>query len=659
MVSNVFDLIYPSPATLQEISSGALVSALWHWEVKNRVNDDFEEFLSELDLCQSLPLKMPSPIKRMIQEYSQRFVSSIKQWLFGHYKRLFHFHRNNKFHILHDFYDFTCNRFGNIHFLRTARRMMICDRLSNEEKFKIACMYCFEDDIRRIWPLVSERLRFNVTNYSHLEENPELFYWISKLRNEPDQMPDNGNDTLADVIVGSYISPSLHWSSVLYFWNRASPENRLARAIDLSQDIKEIFVRFILHTLSDQELDEFAAEKASSLMYALLTNSFDKFCVLPTWMYIKNKMNESNFPRLIGALIKYETNYYDNTLVDEEDPFRLDDWSSTGDNTYLCCEVWRSTPDELKRSAIKYILTRDQLFIRKHIRPTLFKETRFLLTVLSDASFEDRNALWHKYWRHMMTDMRVTDLHRIMKLCFRDENDITRFKETSMAEHENIGEYCNMLMKLGYFKELNDILMFCCPDTNKRKVIKQFVTYSCFFDEPMVINEGHLTEVELMNEFINDASDDAETAASFKNGFASFSRVEKILRQCIISEFNCASSDHLIHFIETLVHTEDATVALKQEILNYVRGFLMNGNVTGASVYDLQTILLWCLGNEDQVTNFKQSLSISHVFRLVRSEANLFELKTDPNFDEFLKWYFRTSEKIEEFERQFSDQSKI
>ncbi|XP_065204485.1 uncharacterized protein LOC135834500 isoform X22 [Planococcus citri] len=609
MVSNVFDLIYPSPATLQDISSTTLVSAFWRWEVKNRVNNDFKEFFSELDLCKNLPPNAPSPIKRVIQECSQRVVSSINEWVKYHYRRLFDFHRKDEFSILHNFYDFTCDHVGNIHFLRTARRMMICDRLGNEEKFIIACMYCLEDDIRRIWHSMSEKISLHEFYFNR---NPELLYWISKLRNEPDQIADYGNDTHADVILRSYKSPSHHWSSVLYFWNRTSPENRFAHAIDLSQNIKETFVRFILPTLSDQELDEFVAEKGSSLMCALLTNRNGKFCLLPTWMYIKNKMNESNFPLLIGSLIEYETNdtYY------KEDPFRLGDWLRTGDNASdLCCEVWRSSTDELKRLAIKYILTRDQLFIRNQIRPAQFKETRFLLTVLSDASFEERNAFWHKNWRHVMTDMYGTDLHRIMKLCFKDENDINLFKETSMAEYGNIGSYCNMLMYHGYIKELNYVLIFCCTDTNKRKVIKQLITHSCFSDDSLEINERHLTEVELMNEFINDASDNAETAVNFKNGFASFRRVESILRACMFVQFPCASSGRLIHFIKTLVQTEDVIVALKQEFLNYVSDFLAPSDFKRFSVDDIQTILLWCLGNDDEVRNFRHSLSISQEFR--------------------------------------------
>ncbi|XP_065204478.1 uncharacterized protein LOC135834500 isoform X15 [Planococcus citri] len=654
-VSNVFDLTYPSPATLQEISTSAVVSGLLHWEVDHHTDDDFYEFLSELNLCENLSPSIPSSIKRMIEVYSGRFMSSVRKCMFSRDTPMFPFHCKGASCVLYDVHYYTCDRVGNINFLGAARQMMTCDQLSNDVKFKIACVYCFEDDIRRIWPLVSEKLDLNEIVFN---KNAELFYWICMLRNEPDRIPNPGDDSIDDVMLRACAHSPYHWTSILHFWNRIRPENRLERAIDLSQWPKEVFVRFILPTLSDQELDEFVTKRGSLLMERLLTYSDDKFCVLPTWMYIKDKMNESNFPLLIEMLIDSETNYEVTPNFHHERSLQLGDWTCTEYRTYLRCEVWRSSPDKLKRSAIKYILNRDELFSGPSIRDAKFKGTSFLLTVLSDASFEDMNAFWRKNWRRVMVDMSGADLHRIMKFCFEDENDITQFKETSMAEYGNISVYCHALMKLGYFKKLNEVLIFCCTDTNKRKDIKQRLIQSCFSDDSWVIVESHLTEVELINEFVNDAFDNSETAANFKNAITSFRRVESILRDRIIPCFKC-TSNHLIHFIETLVQTEEVIVTLKEDILNYLRAFLIGGNILGVSVDDLQTILRWCLGSDDEVTNFKQSLSIKDVFRRVSDEASLSELKIrDSSFCWFLKWYFRTPEEIEKFEKGVADQSK-
>ncbi|XP_065204486.1 uncharacterized protein LOC135834500 isoform X23 [Planococcus citri] len=632
MVSNVHDLMYPSPATLKEISCQALVTGLLRWGVKNRVTDDF---ISGLDIHKHLPLDMPSSIKRMIEVCSERFITSIKEWSAYHCKKQI-FKRNDMTGILLDFCDFIIDRDGAIHCIRTARRMMTCDRLSIDEKFKIACMYCFEYDIKRIWPSVSERLDSNEIEF---ERNPELFYWICMLRNEPDRIP-NPDDVPIDVLMLRACSPFCHWSSAEYFWNRISPESRLSETIELSYFQPEPFVRFILQKFSDQLLGSFALENGVSLIDELVTDNNGKFYALPTWMYIRNKMNENEFTRLIVSFIQIETSFH-----------------VTKDTTYLCCEIWRNSPDEWKRSTVRNILTQDDLFVRDDSLIIECREIRFLLTLLSDASFEDRNDFWEKNWRNLIVDAREKDLHQIMKLCFKDENDIAKFKETNMFGFQSISTCCIRVLGLGYFERVNDILIFCCPDAEKRMNLKQRLLRSCISDESFVLKIGDFSKLELMNEFINDTFDNAEVAADFKNRIVSFCEIENVLYQCVHLDYDC-SSDHLIHFIGTFVSNEQVTDLLKQRTLEHVRIWLLDRHrIQRISADDLQKALVWCLGNEEEVTKFKKSvLPMSDFFANDDNWRQFTPLEVKMNdrvAGGFLKWYFRNPEEIDEFNRLF------
>ncbi|XP_065204467.1 uncharacterized protein LOC135834500 isoform X5 [Planococcus citri] len=652
--SSVYDLIYPSPATLKEISCNALITGLWHWEVDNRNIDDYDEFISQLNLGKHLDLYIPSSIKLIIDVYIGKFMSSMEKWSVYHCEKLLHYHFDDENCILHDFYDFsTCERDGTIHYIRTAKRMMTSDLFSNEEKFNIACMYCFEDDIRRIWPSVSEEFDLDEIDF---QESPQLFYWICMLRNELDRIPIPDDDSIDVAMLRVSPSPSHHWSSVVYFWNRICPENQLDEVLNLYEKDAESLVRFILPKLSDEVLDKFVAAKGGDLIYNLLITSYGKSCVLPTWMYIRNKMSEIDFIEMIELFILIEGNYYiiENAL--NENSVELGVRSSNEDETYLCCEIWRNSPDKWKRSAIRNILTKNHLFANEHSIPPKFRETRFLITVLLDASFEERNTLWHTNWRWFIHGTRRKDLQRIMELCFRYEEDIAKFKETIISRDKvaNIFVHCRPLLKHGYFKEIDDLLIFCSPETQKRKKLKQLLLQLVFLDGNFSLTLRHFLELELLNEFINDAFEDVEQATGYKNEFVSSFTNKHLLRQCVDLGDNL-SSDYLIHFIDTLVQTEEVKVTLKKDILNYVKDFLINGDITNVSVDDLQTILLWCLGNDDEVTNFKRSLSIDDVFSRVREEAYLSEAKTrNPAFGEFLKWYFRTPEEIEKFEREFT-----
>ncbi|XP_065204483.1 uncharacterized protein LOC135834500 isoform X20 [Planococcus citri] len=648
--SNVYDLIYPSPATLKEISCNALITGLWRWEVENRTNDDYDEFISELNLCKNLDPRIPSTLKIMIDVHIGKFITSMGQWSGYHCVKLLHFPRNDENCTLHDFYDFACERDGTIHYIRTAGRMMTSDLFSNEEKFKIACMYSFEDDIRRIWPSVWKKFDLNEIDF---DRSPQLFYWICMLRNKLDQIPNPDDDPIDAVMLRVSPCPSYHWSSLVYFWNRICPENQLVEAINVYKVDEESFVRFILPKFSDELLDKFVAAEGSYLIYDLLTSRYDKFCVLPTWMYFRNKMKENNFIDLIELFMLGEINHFAKNVLNEN-------LVETEDESFLCCEIWRTSPGKLKQSAIKYILTQDDLFPKEPSIPPRFRETRFLSTVLLDSSRKERNTFWHTNWRCLINGTRGKDLQRIMELCFKNEQDIVKFKETVIPEDEyaSIGVYCRPLLKHGYFEEIDDLLIFCCPEIQKRKNLKQHFLRLVFLDDDFSFTLRHFLEVESMNEFINDAFEDVELATDFKNNCVLSCTDKYFLHQRTVgvrSTFSWFSADYLVHFIDTLVQTEKHTVFFKQRILNYVRDFLINGNILHASADDLETILLWCLGNEDEITNFKQSLPSSDLFHQARRELNLFTLKTEnPEVEEFLEWYFGSPEEIEAFQREYS-----
>ncbi|XP_065204479.1 uncharacterized protein LOC135834500 isoform X16 [Planococcus citri] len=654
--SNVHDLMYPSPATLKEIACQALITGLWRWEVENRVTDDF---ISGLDMHKNLPLNMPSSIKRMIEVCSETFITSIKKWSAYHRENQI-FKHDDETGVLLNFYDFICDRDGTVHYIRTAKRMMTCDRLSNDEKFKIACMYCLEDDIRRIWPSVSERLDLNEIEF---ERNPVLFYWICMLRNEPERIPNPRNDPIDELMLR--VCRSEHWASAEYFWNRIRPGSRLSEVFRLSRGEDGSFVRFILPKLSDELLAKFVLQSGTQLILFLLAYKHNNLYVLPTWMYIRNKMNENQFTYLIELFMQTETK---GSRAQDETNYHvyfaeLEDWSSTQDETYLRCEIWRNSPDEWKQSAIRNILTQGHLFERDYFTLSEYREIRFLLALLSDASFEDRNDFWKTNWSNLIVDTRGKDLHRIMKLCFEDENDIAKFKETNMFDYESISERCIRALRLGRFEQFNDILIFCCPDTQKRMDLKHRLLRSCISDESFVLRFGDFSKLELMNKFINDSFDNAEGAADFKNCVVSFCEFRTILYECVHLTYEY-SSDQLIHFIETFVSNEDIRNLLKQRFLEAVRNWLPSRfSIQRISADNLQKILIWCLGNEKEVTKFKNSVLPMGVFFVnddIWKLCTPLEVKmNNRDVGGFLKWYFRNTEEIDEFSKLFADRLTV
>ncbi|XP_065210371.1 uncharacterized protein LOC135838598 isoform X2 [Planococcus citri] len=432
--SRVYDLTYPSPVTLKEISAIAVVAELWREEIAHTdIKTARIKFYSAKDILlkKKIP-NVPSTVYDVLVKYIDKFISSI-----GYRLAALDTH----------FHDFVWDWNGAVHDVRTAKRKMLCDQLSANEKFVIACRYCLEDDIRRLWPRVSSN--FDLTHMD-FDSTPILYYWICCIRNELHNIP-NPDDKPIDELV-FYRCEFRHegFCSLEYFWNRISYERRSHATIMMSRYDPSSFARFILPRLDDFQLETFLAEEGANFMISLLADNTrtvvrtfvrsDRISVLPTWMYIRNKISRSQFIELIEKLLGEESNMFSEKSKDEVD---------------LCCEVWKNSPENLKRSALNDVLLNERSFDRlTSTGPYNPRQMRFLITVLLDASFEQRHTFWCRNWRNLITGARVEDLQVVMKLCFCDENDISSFKEQYMSKYENIGPYCVKALKGGCFEGL-------------------------------------------------------------------------------------------------------------------------------------------------------------------------------------------------------------
>ncbi|XP_065219461.1 uncharacterized protein LOC135844974 [Planococcus citri] len=423
--SRVHDLAFPSPIPLKEISAIVLVAELWREEIaRTEIKTEHElKLVKNIILLRKIIANIPSEIRDLLVEYVAKFETSIKTWLVLHSFILVS-HLCLPCDKLSTFHDFVWDWNGNIDNVRTAKRIMLCDRFTAVVKFKIACLYCFEDDIRRIWPFVSSNfidLKLNEIDFFHRTRqygSIQFFYWIYCLRNELHNMPNPYNVQIEEMVLGFCEFDS--YSCAEYFWNRIPYERRLqATCQDGHVTIcdSDVFVRFFLQRLDDLQLAIFLTEIGVEFISKLLANEF-KIYVLPAWMYIRNKMNKSHFTRIIEKLLNMETN-----------SFTAKERLNSEDEVYICCELWRNSPENLKRSALNDLLSNEEVFKRIGTeKPEPLREMRFLITVLLDASFEQRHTFWCKNWRNLISGARVEDLMGVMKLCFRDENDMNLFK---------------------------------------------------------------------------------------------------------------------------------------------------------------------------------------------------------------------------------------
>ncbi|XP_065224204.1 uncharacterized protein LOC135848260 isoform X2 [Planococcus citri] len=599
----------PALITLQELSAIAVALETWRCEVNNyRTNNELEK-LTPKKLSTSFKSKfpdLPTGIDNTIEKYVTKFSLSMENWLEQHYKKIFFFHYGHQNYVLQDFDDFVCDYNGTLDYAKTAERMMRCNKLGDVEKFKIACTYFFEDDIRRIWPFVCKKV--GLSNIE-LGNCPQLYYWVCCCRNELDKIPTSEDQTVDEAMFDRYMPYNI--PSLEYFWNRISYQNQIQSAARLYQLKDEFVIRFILTKLDYQQLYEFVNTKGRVMICDLLRNRYfeDEF-VLEIWMCMRNVMNEGNFTNLVVDMFDTESTH---PYTKEKNDYK--NWLC------LCRELWHSAPHDLRQSVIKDIISSNLYLFTSYRRVDGDESSELLLTILECATFDERSSFWTNCWRDLILGKNTEDLQQIMEMCFENGDAIIQFKENVMSPSEYyVWNLFVEILKKFDFEKLNNLVDFCCPNAELSRHFKQqLLLQSRVFDDKCDLEiwltmDNDTTQFE---KFIDDAYENSDLATDYKNQFLMYLLgSEHDLRDWIFSALECNWKE-FPKFIETFVPTEQAMWRMKTRIIDSIKKF--SGSSTFTMFYykpAFDHLLLWCLGNNEKVVKFKQANNI-------RSYSNL------------------------------------
>ncbi|XP_065221495.1 uncharacterized protein LOC135846369 isoform X1 [Planococcus citri] len=603
----VYDLFNPSPVSLKQLSVIVVSLEVWRREInKYRSSRSLKKFCPSGASISSKTIipNLPSAIYSTIDYYVKKLGHSMSRWLQSHHDEIFCYHYNRDTRVLEYFEDFVCDYDGTIHYARTAQRTMNCDRFNVNQKFLIACTYCFEDDIRRIWPALG--LKKTDSLYERYSKNLRFAYWINFLENyikitEP---------PIEELMFDEFMSRNR--TSLEYFWNLIPLENRLRKAIDLYIDDYSSFVRFILPKLDGQQLNEFLYENGCDFLYTMLKNScFNEDVVLSTWSYVKNSMNEIAFTNLIVKMIQSEVTgvYLSSELDDEYYNWMMEEYvidNRVPDNfLQLCFEIWDTAAEDLKRWAVADIASNNTLFeviFNVDVPLPTSREFKFLLAVLSYATYEQRNAFWHNCWRYLIHKTRVEDLDKIMRLCLRDEDEITQFKK-NMANDINVIDVCSTLLTAAYFDELNKFLRFLLPEMQATRNFKQRLLRCTFLNDAFCnLNAEIVKKPKEFNEFINDAYDDVDQSADFKNTLMSSPLVQK----CFAVYAVVVPIEHLTEFIDTFVSNERILLEVKTHVIDFLKKDAADFK-NDLPKSSFTSLLSWCLEGNEEFSKFELS----------------------------------------------------
>ncbi|XP_065226103.1 uncharacterized protein LOC135849533 isoform X4 [Planococcus citri] len=613
-ISNVYDPERAVPI-LKENSAIAIAFQVLRDEVnKYRTKNELENF-NPKKLHTSLREKfpdLPTSIYDTIEEYVKKLELSVENWLNEHYKAIFFFHYGCQNYILYDFNDFVSDSAGGIDYIKTAERMMHCDKLSKAKKFKVACMYCFEDDVRRIWSSVWKKMGWDKIDYFKC---PQLYYWFCCLSDRLDKIPNYENVSIDVVMFDACIyRKEASWQ---YFWNRLSPTEKLIKAVEFSCLSGLSFVELLLPKLNDQQLEEFFNHTRYALIFFLMQDKRitpscrdrNEKCFLRAWEYVKKVLNEDAFGELIVKLLKLEGKYYRS--------YRFKDWQNNEHEMNRLKEwicrfrlVWSSSPQNFRTSVTKNILPNLRLYELNHdytYQPSTYKRSdegpinssEFLFTILSDASLKERNSFWSNCWHDLIQGTDFDDLQRIMEMCFENNDAIVEYKENVIAGSEIVRQIGGSLLTYVHFEELNKLVNFCFPkDEDSAKHYKQQLLQTKFLGETSVFRYRFFKHAKQFDKFISDAYGNADLATDFKNQLMSSPATELMLPQEAFKSQHF-QFEQFIEFMEAFVSTEEMMQRIKTRIVDHLREARRANDPLNAYLYSgspADRVEGWCLG---------------------------------------------------------------
>ncbi|XP_065223613.1 uncharacterized protein LOC135847822 [Planococcus citri] len=405
-------------------------------------------------------------------------------------------------------------------------------------------------------------------------------------------------------------------NAINYLWKFVPFEIQMQIAEDVFLQNRERFASCILPKLNDRQLEKFVNEKGSEFMGDLLYSRDEEFIfhhlledysrdeelIFHAWTCIIKAMNGSTFFNLVVNMLRTEAGYF----ISLQRHVKLEKWSQR------CCELWNSAPHHLKRLAIIEISSDSEFIIcRKDDRlRTCDTSCEFLVSILSDFTLEERQSFWRNCWKNLMLHKNARDLQRIMEACFEHENDcMIKFKENVIAESENLQLRRISLLSRAHFDECDALVNFGCPrSAETAKLLKQRLLQSSFIGERSAFRYEHVVHYEEFDTFIKKAYGSVDLANDFKHQLVSSSNNLADMLYCIRRpEF---SYEALRKFIETFVSNEQILQLVKSSIIDHFKEGAIRRSTIIKDAYSkpfFDQFLLWCLGSNEQLTEFKQT----------------------------------------------------
>lgn len=467
---NVSAVFHTSPRTLQELASMRLAFHIWlekFAEVYARKSSLPYLELTELQFKADMLIGVPVAIREMIESYFPIIAVALNRWLCVHAIKVLHYFIGDLLFKHFDWVVFGGN--GTIHFKDSISNILEDDSLDNRSRFEMACVYCVEEKINVLWPLVCDKLCIDDMKFDY--NTFMMYYWICRKRGELNRLPlNNYSNSIEHLMIQKCCAhPSYsYWLAIEYFLSLLDPDDRLQQINDLFRsNVIDEYVRYLLPYF-DAPAQRHVLNSNGTRILRAFVETRDLFdYAFQSWLYIRDFITGDQFyAEVIQVFVLHRnTNYYRYKKVQVYDYKYIEE---------MLAEIWSSSPDRLKEFILNFHLLgilHEMSTFRGDLIKNLSRDISFVLAMLSDADIELRKKFWKQNWSKWIEGVSSTHLNRLMDLCLVNTEAIDDFKKT-LRKSDLFIKYCDRLAGRGYHNELDDFLSCICSNVQEVSDIK-------------------------------------------------------------------------------------------------------------------------------------------------------------------------------------------
>ncbi|XP_065217452.1 uncharacterized protein LOC135843470 isoform X1 [Planococcus citri] len=594
-------IFQPDVPKLETLASSRFALSFWRNEI---INDSLEGTPTQSTrnqkvekFCAENLSSIPPRILDLISNSIQLIGHELWTWLYNNEDRV----NRREFMKKRDtwakyFDDLVWNVSYSIDCPKTCVNLLRSNRVSDEEKFTLACSYCLQEHIEGLW----ERVR-NVVDYKEIPCGPPdswlLSYWIDRMRDQEFSQRISKNYFDENDLVWMENEP-LNRFATEYFWPYLSFECQTEYVLLVIRNRNPI-LKYLLPKLNDFQLQTVVAKEGYNILQCFIEFEKCRHLAIPFWNHFKNMFQEYHFLNLVGWMLRCEVGESNGHVLCEHE-------------VSLCKQIWNSAPDRLKKFVFRQLgisyLAYNMRILGTHIRPNC--SVSVLKMVLSEASSEQRSSLWRQYWLKFSERTRYSDMNELLELCLEDVDRRNEFKREFATSLREIRTYCFSLLDNMELDRLDEFLRGFSIDHDAKMALKQRLVSLYFFDPFFKYNNLFFQRVNELLVFLDETFPDLQTSEEFKRKFQD-------------SCYYCLSSGSFPKF--------DAS--------------------------HWQDLMMWCLGSAEKVVKFKRSLDARRVaYALIRRYCDgevLYNLHLMNN--SFLRWKFASEDDVVAFKQSSTD----